>query len=166
MWNFANHEINKTVQANFLISQFVTIFYFYYRPRDTNRFKVSVNVAAQNKIKFTLTYNELLQRRRSNYDHTIYIRPRQIVDDFRVEIFIQESRQITYLRVPPLRDDVLINYNSIGEKEKCKCKIFCLAFHGVIVLLVLSWRLMLRIWSGPLRPKCLVPWEPLDEAFI
>ncbi|XP_033746543.1 inter-alpha-trypsin inhibitor heavy chain H3-like [Pecten maximus] len=87
------------------------------KPRDTNRFKVSVNVAAQAKIKFTLTYNELLQRRRGSYDHTIYIRPRQIVNDFRVEVYIQESRQITYLRVPPLRDDVLINYNSIEQNR-------------------------------------------------
>ncbi|XP_060076880.1 inter-alpha-trypsin inhibitor heavy chain H3-like [Ylistrum balloti] len=87
------------------------------KPRDTNRFKVSVNVAAQDKIKFTLTYNELLQRRRGSYDHTIYIRPRQIVNDFRVEVYIQDSRQITHLRVPPLRDDVLINYNSIEQNR-------------------------------------------------
>ncbi|XP_076106059.1 inter-alpha-trypsin inhibitor heavy chain H3-like isoform X1 [Mytilus galloprovincialis] len=82
------------------------------KPRDTNKFKVAINVAALSEVTFYLTYNEILQRRRGSYDHTIYINPRQIVDDFRIEVYIQESREITLLRVPPLRNDILSNYNT------------------------------------------------------
>lgn len=82
------------------------------KPRDTNKFKVVINVAPLSEVTFYLTYNEILQRRRGYYDHTIYINPRQIVDDFRIEVYIQESREITLLRVPPLRNDILSTYNT------------------------------------------------------
>ena len=91
-----------------------TNIYFLSRPRDTNKFKVVINVAPLSEVTFYLTYNEILQRRRGYYDHTIYINPRQIVDDFRIEVYIQESREITLLRVPPLRNDILSTYNTAG----------------------------------------------------
>ena len=101
--------------CHFAVFQILKILYYiFYRPRDTNRFTVAINVAALSEVTFHLTYNEILQRRRGTYDHTIYINPRQIVDDFRIEVYIQESREITLLRVPPLRNDILSNYNTAG----------------------------------------------------
>lgn len=82
------------------------------RPRDTNKFKISINIAAFSEVTFTLTYNELLQRRRGNYDHTIYVNPGQIVDSLLVEVTIQESHAITQLHVPPLRDDILTEHQN------------------------------------------------------
>ena len=92
----------------------------YCRPRDTNRFIVSIHVAALSEVTFTLNYNELLQRRRGNYEHTIYINPRQIVDDLLLEVTIQEFRPITHLHVPPLRNDILTHFSN---SSKCKCEI-------------------------------------------
>ena len=75
----------------------------YFRSRDSNIFKVAVNVAARSKIDFNLTYQELLQRRFGVYEHVINIDPGQVVRDLQVEVYIRESREITLLRVPPIR---------------------------------------------------------------
>ena len=92
------------------------IFYFFvFRPRDTNKFQISINIAAFSEVTFTLNYNELLQRRRGNYDHTIYVNPGQIVDSLLVEVTIQESRAITQLHVPPLRNDILTEHQNSSE---------------------------------------------------
>ena len=72
----------------------------YSSPRESNRFSVSVNVEAQKKIKFTLTYEELLNRKLGMYKHFINLEPGQIVDDFSVQINIEESTDITTLSVP------------------------------------------------------------------
>lgn len=68
-----------------------------------------VNVAALSKVTFNLTYQELMKRQKGLYEHAIYINPGQTVDDLRVEVAIQESRDITTLNVPPLRNDILTN---------------------------------------------------------
>ncbi|KAK3101322.1 hypothetical protein FSP39_002680 [Pinctada imbricata] len=82
------------------------------RPRDTNRFLVSIHVAALSEVTFTLHYNELLQRRRGTYEHTIYINPGQVVNNLLVEVTIQEFKPITHLHVPPLRKDILYNFQN------------------------------------------------------
>ncbi|KAK3590742.1 hypothetical protein CHS0354_030981 [Potamilus streckersoni] len=87
------------------------------RPRDTNRFRVNINVAAQSEVSFILTYDELLRRRKGVYEHTIYINPRQIVDQLVVEVFIFESRDITILKVPPLRNDILNEIDASARNE-------------------------------------------------
>lgn len=81
----------------------------YQRPRETNRFSVEVNVGAKEKVVFNLTYQELLKRKRGSYEHVIFINPQQIVKDFQIYVFIQESRDITSVRVPPLRDYLVQN---------------------------------------------------------
>lgn len=82
-------------------------FVFSSRPRDSNKFQIQVNVAATEKVTFELTYRELLRRRNGNYEQTIFINPRQIVEDFRVNVSIEEYRSITNINVPPLRNDIL-----------------------------------------------------------
>jgi hypothetical protein len=74
---------------------------------------VSVNVAANSKIDFALTYEELLQRRLGVYEHVINIDPGQVVRDLRVDVVVKESREITSLQVPPLRypEDELLSHD-------------------------------------------------------
>lgn len=75
---------------------------------------MEVNVAALEKVTFNLTYQELLKRKRGSYDQVIYISPQQIVKDLRIDVFIEESRDITSVRVPPLRNDLQQVVNSTG----------------------------------------------------
>ncbi|CAC5406521.1 unnamed protein product [Mytilus coruscus] len=84
------------------------------KPRHTNRFSVDVNVAAESSVTFNLTYQELLERVYGEYEHIIYIDPGQIVEDFKIDVAIHESRDITKVSVPPIRNDI-ISDNSIDE---------------------------------------------------
>lgn len=87
------------------------------QPRKTNRFSVEVNVAAQEKVIFNLTYQELLKRKHGSYEHVVYINPQQIVKDLQVEVAIEESRDITSVRVPPLRNDIEQTGNATGQNS-------------------------------------------------
>lgn len=55
--------------------------------RDSNRFDVSVNIEPQKKAVFYLSYEELLQREREQYEVVINIHPGQLVNDLQVEVF-------------------------------------------------------------------------------
>ncbi|XP_052059439.1 inter-alpha-trypsin inhibitor heavy chain H3-like [Mytilus californianus] len=84
------------------------------KPRHTNRFSVDVNIAAESTVTFNLTYQELLERVYGEYEHIIYIDPGQIVEDFKIDVAIHESRDITKVSVPPIRNDI-ISDSSIDE---------------------------------------------------
>ncbi|CAG2189689.1 unnamed protein product [Mytilus edulis] len=85
------------------------------KPRHTNRFSVDVNIAAESKVTFNLTYQELLERVYEQYEHIIYVDPGQIVEDFKIDVYIHESRDITKVSVPPLRNDIILG--TIEEKN-------------------------------------------------
>lgn len=44
----------------------------------------------------------------------IYIDPKQVVKDFQIGVSIEESRDITTVRVPPLRNDLEQAVNQTG----------------------------------------------------
>ena len=46
-------------------------------------------------MAFNLTYQELLERKKGFYQHTVFVNPGQVVDDMQIEVAIQESREIT-----------------------------------------------------------------------
>ena len=69
-------------------------------------------MAPQQKVTFNLTYQELLQRALGVYQNMIFINPGQIVSDLKVDVFIDESKEITKLRVPALQKDVQDTFNS------------------------------------------------------
>lgn len=48
------------------------------RPRETNIFQISVNVAANSKAVFNLTYQELLKRVHGVYKHIVNLQPDQV----------------------------------------------------------------------------------------
>lgn len=64
---------------------------------------MSVNVASQQEVSFTLVYQELLERHLGIYEHIIYVDPGQLISDYQVKVNIDESRDIRFLRVPPLK---------------------------------------------------------------
>jgi hypothetical protein len=76
---------------------------FFLRLRETNQFRVTLKVGPGDGVTFNLTYQEILERRLGYYDHVLYIDPGQAVDDMRVDVSIEENRDITYLHVPPIR---------------------------------------------------------------
>lgn len=53
----------------------VTVFF---SARDSNKFTVSVNVEAENKVTFNLTYEQLLPRKLGVYENIINIQPGQV----------------------------------------------------------------------------------------
>ncbi|XP_069141687.1 inter-alpha-trypsin inhibitor heavy chain H4-like [Argopecten irradians] len=76
------------------------------KPRETNTFNIQINVAAEQKVTFELHYQEFLQRKLSAYNHVIYIKPGEPVADLSIEVDINESRNITNLRIPPIKSDL------------------------------------------------------------
>ncbi|XP_046987074.1 inter-alpha-trypsin inhibitor heavy chain H4-like [Schistocerca americana] len=80
--------------------------------RDSNVVSVSVNVEAQKKVTFNLTYEELLQRELGAYHLRINLNPGQIVNDLLVEVHINETSDITLLEVPSLQQR-----NDVSEEE-------------------------------------------------
>ncbi|XP_693183.5 inter-alpha-trypsin inhibitor heavy chain H3 [Danio rerio] len=67
--------------------------------RHMEKFSVSVNIAAQSSVTFTLTYEELLQRRLGSYEIMIGVRPKQLVQNFEIVVDIYEPKGIAFVDV-------------------------------------------------------------------
>ncbi|XP_018562161.1 uncharacterized protein LOC108904193 [Anoplophora glabripennis] len=80
--------------------------------RNSNRFTVNVNVEPESKVNFHLTYEELLQREKGQYEVIANIQPGQIVKKLIVEVDIKESRSLLFVRTPSLRSGNVIIQNS------------------------------------------------------
>ncbi|XP_070206409.1 inter-alpha-trypsin inhibitor heavy chain H3-like isoform X2 [Littorina saxatilis] len=83
--------------------------------RHSNKFDVSVNIAAGSNVTFNLIYQELLRRRSGAYEHSVYINPSHGVGEFSVEVYIQERTDIRDVRTPALRKDII---NNAVEEEQ------------------------------------------------
>merc|ERR1712088_698200 len=83
--------------------------------KDANKFTVSTNIEGGQEVVFRLTYDELLGRKEGMYRQEINIDPQQIVEDFRVEVFINESLPIIEVNVPELLES-----NSIDPTEEAQ----------------------------------------------
>lgn len=80
--------------------------------RDSNRFTVSVNVEPQKKAIFYLKYEELLARQNERYELVINIHPGQPVKQLDVQVNIDESRPLKFVKAPALRSG-----NEIGKND-------------------------------------------------
>ena len=60
---------------------------------------------AAGKLTFTLTYEELLKRVNSKYEHILHVQPGQLVKDYRVDVYINESLPLRSVTVPELKTD-------------------------------------------------------------
>ncbi|MCJ8744264.1 hypothetical protein PDJAM_G00116500 [Pangasius djambal] len=65
--------------------------------RKMEKFSVSVNIAAKSNVKFTLTYEELLQRRFGKYELMIRVKPKQLVQHFEIVADVYEPQGIAFL---------------------------------------------------------------------
>merc|ERR1712088_617303 len=81
--------------------------------KDANKFTVSTIIEGGQEVVFRLTYDELLGRKEGMYRQEINIDLQQIVDDFRVEVYINESLPITEISVPELLES-----NTIDPSEE------------------------------------------------
>jgi uncharacterized protein YegL len=73
--------------------------------REANLIKVLVNVEPRGKVRFRITYEQLLERRLGKYEHTVHVNPGQVVKDLKIEVFINESLPLTSVTVPELKTD-------------------------------------------------------------
>ncbi|XP_019867100.2 inter-alpha-trypsin inhibitor heavy chain H3 isoform X2 [Aethina tumida] len=80
--------------------------------RDSNRFSVDVNLEPQSKAVFYLTYEELLQRNKDQYEIVLNIHPGQPVKNLNAKVLINETRPLSFVRSPSLRSG-----NEIGKKS-------------------------------------------------
>ncbi|XP_013916056.1 PREDICTED: inter-alpha-trypsin inhibitor heavy chain H3-like [Thamnophis sirtalis] len=65
--------------------------------RKTEKFTVSVNIAASSEVVFELAFEELLKRRFGHYEMFIKVNPKQLVKNFEIEVNIFEPQGISYL---------------------------------------------------------------------
>ncbi len=70
-------------------------------PEDAARgmeiFSITVNVAAKSEVKFMLTYQQQLERINEMYKYILSIRPNQIVEDLRAQIYLYEKQGLEFL---------------------------------------------------------------------
>jgi len=71
--------------------------------REGNNFAVKTNVAPAEKLTFTLTYEQLLERVQSRYEQIINLNPGQIVNDLEINVHINESLPVININVPELK---------------------------------------------------------------
>lgn len=71
--------------------------------REGNVFAIKTNVGAAEKLTFTLTYEQLLERRLSKYEQVINLNPGQLVNDMEINVFINESLPVVNVNVPELK---------------------------------------------------------------
>ena len=74
---------------------------FFFSARDANQFTVSVNIEANAKVTFNLTYEQLLSRRRGLYEHTVHVNPGTVVPRLSIRTIILETLPISDIRVLP-----------------------------------------------------------------
>ncbi|XP_067424211.1 inter-alpha-trypsin inhibitor heavy chain H3-like [Emydura macquarii macquarii] len=65
--------------------------------RKTEKFTVSVNIAAASKVTFELIYEELLKRNFGKYEMLIKVKPKQLVSHFEIQVNIFEPQGISEL---------------------------------------------------------------------
>merc|ERR1719150_2831898 len=75
------------------------------------------NVEAGDKVEFRLTYDELLERKQGQYHLAINVNPGQIVDDLKIEVFINESLPISTISVPELKQSNEVDFEPDQESQ-------------------------------------------------
>ncbi|KAJ8981371.1 hypothetical protein NQ317_000238, partial [Molorchus minor] len=81
--------------------------------RDSKEFNISVNLEPDAIGTFTLTYEEMLHRVHDQYELVLNIRPGQIAEKLNVEVNIEESRPLRFVKTPALRSG-----NEMGKNEE------------------------------------------------
>ncbi|XP_075039876.1 inter-alpha-trypsin inhibitor heavy chain H3-like isoform X2 [Mixophyes fleayi] len=66
--------------------------------RKMENFQVSVNVGALSTVIFKLTYEELLKRQLGNYELYLKVKPKELVENFQINVDIIEPQGISFLK--------------------------------------------------------------------
>ncbi|XP_026536349.1 inter-alpha-trypsin inhibitor heavy chain H3-like [Notechis scutatus] len=94
--------------------------------RKTEKFTVSVNIAASTEVVFELAFEELLKRRFGYYEMFIKVNPKQLVKNFEIEVNIFEPQGISYLEAEGsfITNDLLpvLQKSFSGKKGKISFK--------------------------------------------
>ena len=85
--------------------------------RDATRFTVSSSVEGGQEVVFRLTYDQLLERKKGLYEQIINIDLKEVVEEFRVEILINETLPITTINVPELLESNEIDSTEDSENS-------------------------------------------------
>lgn len=67
--------------------------------RDSDIFKASVNVEAEMKVTFNLTYEQLLTRRLETYEHVINVQPGQVSAKYNNIVYFLKDRFEVFVKV-------------------------------------------------------------------
>uniref|UniRef100_A0AAV2M5Z2 Inter-alpha-trypsin inhibitor heavy chain H3 n=1 Tax=Knipowitschia caucasica TaxID=637954 RepID=A0AAV2M5Z2_KNICA len=78
--------------------------------RKMEKFSVSVNIAALSSVVFTLTYEELLQRKLGHYEILTRVKPQQLVQEFKIVVNIFEPQGLAFVEAEAsfLTNDLLL----------------------------------------------------------
>ncbi|XP_070594765.1 inter-alpha-trypsin inhibitor heavy chain H3-like [Erythrolamprus reginae] len=94
--------------------------------RKTEKFTVSVNIAASSEVVFELAFEELLKRRFGYYELFIKVNPKQLVKNFEIEVDIFEPQGISNLEAEGsfITNDLLpvLQKSFSGKKGKVSFK--------------------------------------------
>ena len=91
-WSSESLEMKKYINPAFqslsahLQLSLISVFYFRVSGRKMEKFSVSVNIAANSNVTFTLTYEELLQRKQGHYEILTRVKPKTLVQEFQVHL--------------------------------------------------------------------------------
>ncbi|XP_069793283.1 inter-alpha-trypsin inhibitor heavy chain H3-like isoform X2 [Narcine bancroftii] len=88
--------------------------------RNMEKFDVSVNIGSGKKVTFELTYEELLKRNLGKYKMNIQVNPKQLVNDFQIDVHIFEPQGISFLDVDA--KFLVSNLTSVVNKTLTKTK--------------------------------------------
>jgi len=79
------------------------------------KFRVAVSVPPGAEMSFSLSYEELLPRRLGHYELSLGLRPGQPVRNLTLDVSIEETTGLRFLRVLPLKTSRLLSNNVKGE---------------------------------------------------
>uniref|UniRef100_A0AAV2M5Z1 Uncharacterized protein n=1 Tax=Knipowitschia caucasica TaxID=637954 RepID=A0AAV2M5Z1_KNICA len=89
--------------------------------RKMEKFSVSVNIAALSSVVFTLTYEELLQRKLGHYEILTRVKPQQLVQEFKAHISftptLEQQRTCPGCEGSIIDGDFIIKYDVKREKS-------------------------------------------------
>ncbi|XP_031236220.1 LOW QUALITY PROTEIN: inter-alpha-trypsin inhibitor heavy chain H6 [Mastomys coucha] len=102
------------------------------RDRESEKFRISIRLAAGTKVTYVLAYEELLQRHQDRYQLVVSLRPGQLVRKLNVEITVSERTGIAYVHILPLRTSRVCtnNQTSIGLQPVEKNVVFVIDVSG------------------------------------
>ena len=87
------------------------------------------NVPGLEKLTFHLTYEQLLRRKLSQYEHAVNVNPGQSVEDMEIVVHINESLPLIKLKVPEMRQR-----NELVEEEMAKSGVKIMQYLNTVLV--------------------------------